>query len=162
MTETFKLVDRLDPIVNTKTIDIDFSNPQIDVSELDIKLKRAYKQFGGYGITANMIGIPYSAIAIGMGDRVECAFNPKIVAESPEKIYMEEGDLLYPGLILKIKRPNEIRVRYTNVDGSTDTAKFSGLTSRIIQHYIDTLNGIHFIKRASKFHLDQARRKIRK
>lgn len=160
MTDIPRLVNRFDPIVHRPSDAIDFSNPQIDIVELEKTLTEALRHYGGFGLSANMIGIPYAAIAIAVGDRIECAFNAKIVAESPDMVYIEEGNILYPGLVVKIKRPAEVRVRFTTATGETNTAKFSGLTSRLVQHYIDMQNGVPFTKRATKFHLDQARRRL--
>ena len=36
--------------------------------------------------------------------------------------------------------------------------RFMGMTSRIIQHELDHLDGITFIERANSFHLEKARK----
>ena len=39
--------------------------------------------------------------------------------------------------------------------------KFDGITARILQHEVDHLNGITFINRAEKYHLDKARKELK-
>jgi peptide deformylase len=36
------------------------------------------------------------------------------------------------------------------------------MTSRILQHEIDHLNGITFLKRADRYHLEQAKKELKK
>jgi peptide deformylase len=71
----------------------------------------------------------------------------------------EEGCLSFPGLFLRIKRPSEIRVRYTTDRGVTDTIKLSGLTARAFLHEIDHLDGVLFVDRVGSLELHRAKRK---
>lgn len=83
-------------------------------------------------------------------------FNPIIVDESTTTSYLDEYSSSYHGLVLNIKRPDTIRIRWTNALGETRTDIFTGITSRIIQRKLDYLNGIDFLSRATKFHRDKA------
>jgi peptide deformylase len=89
-------------------------------------------------------------------------FNPKIVDASSEMVYLEEGCLSYPNLWVKIKRPKKIKVRFTNPDGQTETRVFDGMSARVFQHELDHLDGVLHVKRANKFHLEQARKLAKK
>lgn len=155
------LVNNTDQILYTKTERFDFSNPPIDPSELAHILAQTMIANNGIGLAAPQIGLPYRAFVL-TGKPILCCFNPIIVDTSSEQIYLEEGCLSFPGLIVKIKRPKMIRARYTMPNGETVTNKFIGMTARTFQHELDHLNGIVFTRRANSYHLEQAKKKRRK
>ena len=74
---------------------------------------------------------------------------------------MIEGCLSFPGLFVKVKRPETIVLHWETEEGSECEETFDGITSRILQHEVDHLNGITFIKRANRFHLEQARKQMK-
>lgn len=162
MTEFVRsLVPNTDEILHKKTERFDFSNPPINPMELAHILAQTMIANNGIGLAAPQIGLPYRAFVL-TGKPILCCFNPIIVDTSSEEIYLEEGCLSYPNLIIKIKRPKMIRARYTLPDGTTTTNKFIGMTARIFQHELDHLNGIVFTQRANSYHLEQAKKKRRK
>jgi len=119
----------------------------------------------GIGLSASQLGIMTCAFVIGNPSdpsSVISIFNPSIVDASDSVEVYEEGCLSFPGLFLKVKRPITIRVRYTNYSGSTDTIQFDGLTARGFQHEYDHMNGILFTNRANPYHIDLARRQLKK
>ena len=121
--------------------------------------KGFYGNFGGAYIPEmlypNIKELKEKQIIIGV-------FNPRIVDISSEMVYLEEGCLSYPNLWVKIKRPKKIKVRFTNPDGQTETRVFDGMSARVFQHELDHLDGILHVKRANKFHLDQAKKLAKK
>lgn len=139
----------------------DFNNPSIDPIQLSHDLAETMISSNGMGLAANQIGLRVRAFAIKSNPIIVC-FNPKIVAYGDDQVFLEEGCLSSPGLIIKIKRPDVIRLRYTEPNGNILTKKFQGLTARIIQHEVDHLDGIDFRKRALKFHYEQAMNKLKK
>ena len=92
---------------------------------------------------------------------IEC-FNPKILDESHKKVLMDEGCLSFPGLWLKVNRPEAIEVEYEDVHGSKTTAMMYGLEARIFLHEYDHMEGKDFTDRVSKLKLDIAKRKQKK
>lgn len=152
------LVNNTDQILYTKTERFDFSNPPIDPSELAHILAQTMIANNGIGLAAPQIGLPYRAFVL-TGKPILCCFNPIIVDTSSEQIYLEEGCLSFPNLIVKIKRPKIIRARYTMPNGETVTNKFIGMTARTFQHELDHLNGVVFTQRANSYHLEKARKK---
>jgi peptide deformylase len=153
------LVNQNDPVL-TKLCDVfNFSNPPMDPFELARNLVKTMYDHNGVGLAANQVGIPYRVFAMrGSPENFVC-FNPKIVQPSEMEIILEEGCLTYPGLLVKIKRPQHIRVRLTTPNGETLTKQFTGMTARIFQHELDHLNGIIFYNRANLYHRDQALKK---
>lgn len=147
-------------ILTEPTYPFDFSNPQYDPIDFSNQLTITREALNGLGLAANQVGIPLRVMSIKGID--SCLFNPKIVYSSVEQKLDIEGCLSFPGLIVKIKRAETIRVRYTNALGVTKIYPFNGMTARIIQHEIDHLDGIIFIQRANKYHKDLAMRKWKK
>lgn len=124
-------------------------------------LAEAMLAYDGVGLAANQIGMNHNALAV-RAEQIIVMFNPLVVDSSDDTSYIVEGCLSSPGLFINIKRPNTIRVRYSEPNGNIVTKQFSGLTSRIIQHEIDHLNGVDFSQRATRYHLEQARKKQKK
>jgi peptide deformylase len=142
----------------------DFNNPQMDPVELFETLKETMIANKGIGLAAPQIGIPYQVFVIGNPadpDSVFSVFNPKVVDQSNE-VVMEEGCLTYPGLFVKIKRPHDIRVRFAGHDGNVDTMPMTGYTARAFLHEFDHLQGVTFVRRASKLQLDRAKQQKKK
>lgn len=154
----YELVKESDPILKNEIELFDFKNPQIDPVEISHILAQSMLDKNGIGLAANQIGLSYRVFAIKANPIIVC-FNPRIVDYSEDQIYLEEGCLTYSGLYVKIKRPEVIKVRYTKPNGETITTKFQGLTARVFQHEMDHLNGINFLSRANKYHLEQAKKK---
>ena len=152
------LVDKNNDILYQKTERFDFTNPPIDPSELAHILAQTMIVNNGIGLAAPQVGLPHRAFVM-MGKSIFCCFNPIVVDTSSEQIYLEEGCLTFPGLIVKVKRPKMIRARYTEPNGQTVTKKFIGMTARVFQHELDHLNGILFTQRANSYHLEKAKKK---
>lgn len=142
--------------------DFDFSNPPFDPVEFAQQLVAFMHEKKGLGIAGNQVGVPYKVFAMrGHPENFVC-YNPKIVQESEQTVTLEEGCLSYPGLLVKIKRPEFVRVRFQTPNAETLTKQFIGMTARVFQHEFDHLNGARFYDKANKFHRDQAMRKWRR
>jgi len=156
------LVDAKDPILKTKCEEFDFINPPFDPIEFSKDLIKFIYDNNGLGLAANQVGVPYRIFAMrGAPENFVC-FNPKIVLPSSEQVILEEGCLTYPGLLVKIKRSQHIKVRFRTPNGETLTKTFTGMTARIFQHELDHLDGIEFFSRANKYHREQAFKKWKK
>lgn len=129
-----------DPVLRQPVEKFDFSKPQTDPIALAHQLAETMLANNGMGLAANQCGLNYRVFVI-KSNPIICCFNPIIVDSSSDSAYMEEGCLSYPGLIVKIKRPTLIKVRYTQPNGEVVTDKFSGMTARVFQHELSHLNG---------------------
>jgi len=154
-------IDETNSLIHDEIEKFDFSNPPVDPLKLARDLGDALLSTNGIGLSANQVGLPYRAFVI-KSNPVYVMFNPIIVHETEDKEYMEEGCLSFPNLIIPIKRPKGIRIRFTLPNGKTTTEYFDGLTGRVIQHETDHLNGITFIDRSTKYHLDKAKKHMKK
>ena len=92
------------------------------------------------GMAANMIGELKNIIAINDNGNYILMYNPEIIKH--DGIYeAEEGCLSLNGT-RKTKRYKKIKVRYYDGDFKIKIKTYEGLTSQIIQHEADHLNGI--------------------
>jgi peptide deformylase len=133
----------------------DFNAPPFDPQEFAVKLGEKMIRSNGIGLAAVQVGVPYRIFVVRT-DPVYVCFNPRIVDVSGEELVDEEGCLSFPGMRIKVKRHDELRLRFQNHDGHFVTRKFAGLASRVTQHEYDHLDGILFYNRASHFHRDKA------
>lgn len=136
-----------------------------DAEKIHYTMSKLLTEKKALGCAANQIGINSSYFCFGDPNDLNThvtVFNPKIVDYFGDSVYAEEACLSFPGLWVKIKRPENIRARFSTWDGKTDTLQFGGMSSRVFQHEYDHLFGVTFQKRASIIHLDQAKRKQKK
>jgi peptide deformylase len=156
-----KLVSENDPILFKPAEPWDFTNPPHDPFELAHAMYDLMNESGGIGLAAPQVGIPYRMFVLRSEPKL-AIFNPKIVWSSPQEIEMEEGCLSFPGLGIKVFRPESIRARFMNPNGTTEAHVFKGLTARVFQHEADHLDGICFTSKVSKLKLDMYKRKRKK
>lgn len=136
--------------------DFDFSNPPFDPIEFAQNLVKFVYENNALGLAANQVGVKYKVFAMrGQPENFVC-YNPKIIQPSEQEVVLEEGCLSYPGLLVKIKRPQHIRVRFQTPNGETMTKQFTGITARVFQHEMDHLMGIKFYDLANRFHREKA------
>jgi len=103
----------------------------------------------GVGLAAPQVGRNERVIAIRLlGKRSEqdvrelVMVNPEILERSLKTAVDEEGCLSLPGILLKIERAEEIKVRFCSPKGEELVLVYTDLPARIIQHEVDHLEGI--------------------
>ncbi|OGD69155.1 peptide deformylase [Candidatus Campbellbacteria bacterium RIFCSPHIGHO2_12_FULL_35_10] len=74
--------------------------------------------------------------------------NPKIIDQSTEKEWLDEGCLSVKGIYGKVNRSVSCTIKAYDEKGKIFTQNGFGLISQIFQHEIDHLNGILFIEKA--------------
>ena len=164
-----RLVEETHPILLQKCEPFNFDEPIMDPYELSDELHKVRKDGAGVGLAAPQVGINTQVLVIGMGDFKtegtedynQVFFNPNILSTGEEQIYMLEGCLSYPGLFVKIKRPTDIVMEWWTEEDTRCEEKFSGMTSRILQHEVDHLRGITYLNRAERYHLTKAKKDLK-
>jgi peptide deformylase len=135
-----------------------------EVSDLMFKTMLRY---GGIGLSANQVGLPFNMFVMGdhmsleNGLKLTC-FNPMIISTSMETVVLKEGCLTYPFLFLSLARPRKVVVKYTDEKGDLKEGNLDGQMSRIFQHEYDHMIGRVFTELASKMKLDMAKKKAMK
>jgi peptide deformylase len=121
---------------------------------------------GGIGLAAPQIGVLKQIAVIDpsagkdLGKRI-VLINPTI-GERQGNQRGNEGCLCFPGFVEQITRSMSVVVETRDSSGGVVHLKSEGLLSRALQHEIDHLNGILFIRRMSSLKRELVRRKIRK
>lgn len=158
----YKLREKNDVILKSKCDKFDFLVPPFEPIEFSKNLVETMYFYNGVGLAYNQCVIenkPYAIFAMrGTPENFVC-FNPTIVWYSDAIVDLEEGCLTFPGLFVKIKRPQHIRVRFHTPNGDILTKKFTGLTARIFQHEYEHLQGKLYTDNVSKLKLDMAVKK---
>lgn len=136
--------------------EFDFINPQHDPIDLANKLIQTMNEKNLLGLSAPQIGFDYNVFVLrGAPDAIVC-FNPRVIVVSESKIVLEETCGSFPGLAVKIKRPQQIKVRYQNILGDTHTFTYIGMTARQFLHEMDHINGVNFLSRVHPMLLKRA------
>jgi peptide deformylase len=138
----------------------DLPNPLMDL--LVKRLKMTMKLYGGIGLSANQCGVFERVFVIGTDHFQIACINPKIINKSDDSIKESEGCLSYPGLYLKIDRPNWVDVEFTDETGSLKQLRLDGVTARCFQHELDHMNGIRMVEKVGQVSLQMARQKQEK
>ena len=135
-----------------------------DRKELSEAMFFCMEKFGGIGLSANQVGLPFNMFVAGGHPSIEngmkiTMFNPMIVSAGEEEIMMKEGCLTFPFIFLDVKRPRKVVMKYTDIDGNLQEAQLDGMMSRICQHEYDHMLGRNFTEKVSKFKLKRAMEK---
>ena len=158
----FKLIENTNTAL---TIPLSGCSEDMNRQEMKNNLIETMEHFNGIGLSANQCGVMERVFVmysdVKTRESIAC-FNPKIVTESDEEIFMDEGCLTYPGLWLKVKRPDGIEVTYEDENGEKQEKAMFGLEGRIFQHEYDHMIGTNFTQKVSKLRLDMARKRQKK
>ena len=163
-----KLIPPTDPRVNNAIapfVDDMLKDEDIkDRQELSDAMFESMSKYGGIGLSANQVVLPFNMFVIGGHPSIEkglkmTCFNPMIVSASEETVRMKEGCLTFPFIFLDIERPRKVVVKYTDNKGDLQEAHLDGMMSRIFQHEYDHMLGRNFTEKVSKFKLKRAMEK---
>jgi len=121
---------------------------------------------GGIGLSANQVGIDAQILVMKLhllySKETITIINPQIEALSADTETMPEGCLSHDGLILDIKRPVSVVVKYLDTDEKPCTITLYDIDARCFLHEYDHLCGIEFTDRVSALKLTRARDRIKK
>ncbi len=137
---TTKLKIRLygDPCLRKKSISVKSVGPG-ERMLIKAMLETMYEH-KGIGLAAPQVGINEQIIVVDIGEGPFAIINPKVIKKSGS-VKLEEGCLSIPGVVVNIKRPQKITVRYTNEQNSEIDCECSDLLARAILHETDHLHG---------------------
>ena len=162
MSKICKLIEAENPIMKVR---LSGCSPDLDRDDVEEKLLDSMKNYNGIGLSANQIGIMERVFVmysdVKKRETITC-FNPEIVTKSDTEILMEEGCLTYPGLWLKVKRPDGIEVQYEDKSGEIQHQAMFGLECRIFLHEYDHMEGTDFTEKLSKLRLERAKKRLSK
>jgi peptide deformylase len=157
--------------LHTKSTPFDFSNDSImhyqDLEKFEYDFANFMKNSKGIGLAANQIGLTKRFFCMGYEsfDKMQkpvIMWNPSIVRESKEMTVDTEGCLSFPGVFVKVLRPEKVSVRWENLKGETLMQHLEGYEAKCFQHELDHIDGITFDRRVSKLKWDMAKKKAEK
>ena len=132
-----------------------------DRKELVSGMFELMHRYGGIGLSAIQVGLPFNMFVAGDHQSIEkglklAMFNPVIMTSSDEKVLMKEGCLTFPFLFVNISRPRKVTMKYEDENGDLKEAQLDGMMSRVCQHEYDHQAGILMVQKVSKLKLDMA------
>lgn len=135
-----------------------FANPPTDPIELAKDLYETLMSTDYLGLSAPQVGLPYRVFALRTTPGIVC-FNPRIVDRSTEELMLDEMSMTHKHLVVPVKRPKKIKVRFYLPNAEVKTEVFDGMTARYFMHHLDYLDGIVYTQRANKLHYERALRR---
>ncbi|KVK71484.1 peptide deformylase [Agrobacterium sp. TS43] len=117
----------------------------------------------GVGITAAHIGVKQRVFVLELTPGTVLTYiNPEVVSQSTQTMRHVEGSVSMPGFTDEVERPSEIEVRFQDIAGCEHRQTAGGFHAICIQHEIDQLDGIFWLKRLSKLKRDRLVKKWEK
>ena len=101
---------------------------------------------GRAGVAAPQIGVTLRAFSYNIDDRQGVVFNPVLVAADGEQ-YGEEGCLSVPELWFPTRRSWYAAVEGLDEDGNQIRIEGEELMARCLEHEVDHLDGIVYLRR---------------
>ena len=152
-----RLLMQVAPFIDDTLKEFDFKD-RVDLSKV---MYDTMVKYGGLGLSANQVGLPYRMFVMGGHPQIEdgkvrSVFNPLINDVSKETVNFKEGCLSFPFLFLTINRPKWCSVKYTDQHGKEIEETLHGMNARVFQHENEHMNGYVFTDLVSKFKLKRA------
>jgi peptide deformylase len=117
-------------------------------------------QPGRAGLAAPQIGVPLRVFSYNVDDRLGAVFNPMIVAREGEQ-FGDEGCLSVPELWFPATRSAYVAVEGYDADGQPVRVDGEELMARCLEHEVDHLNGIVYLRRLDRDTRREAMRAVR-
>lgn len=147
--------------------------PAARVDEIDASLQKLIDDMietmyaaPGVGLAANQVGVSkrLMVIDLSVGKRPgQCHvfINAEIIASEGE-VTEEEGCLSIPDFVEVVTRPERVKLRYLDRDGTEREMWGEGLMARAMCHEIDHLEGTLFVDHLRGLKKDRILKKISK
>lgn len=140
----------------------------------------------GIGLAAIQVGVPQRVLVIDLqepdpdAEPEDCGdhgcghdhrpvkndprvfINPEVLESSEELSVYTEGCLSVPEIYADVERPERIRARWQDLDGTVHEEEIEGLLATCLQHEMDHLEGILFIDHLSRLKRQMAIKKLEK
>ncbi len=156
---------------------LEFPDPRLrtvakPVTEVDDKIRQLVDDMfetmydaPGVGLAASPVNVHKRVVVIDVSEDKSqplVFINPEIEVLDPEVSEYDEGCLSVPGFYETVVRPNHIRVKALDRNGTPFEIEPQGLLAVCIQHELDHLNGKLFVDHISPFKRSRIRAKLEK
>ena len=159
---TYKLIENNNPLLS---IPLSGCSEGLNRQEIKDNLIETMEGSAGVGLSANQCGVMERAFVMYSDikkKKIIACFNPQIISEGIEMVTMDEGCLTWPGIWVKIRRPDHIACSFEDENGEFNKVTMMGLECRIFQHEMDHMEGTNFTNRVSKLKMDMAKKRAAK
>jgi peptide deformylase len=112
------------------------------------QMARLMYEGNGVGLAAPQAGVNEMLIVVDIGNGLYKLINPKITEASGSQVN-QEGCLSVPGICIKVKRADKVKVRAQDEYGKPVNIEAQGLLACVFQHEIDHLKGKLIVDYAS-------------
>lgn len=136
-----------DPVLREKTHEV----KKIDeaIKELVKAMEETMHEASGVGLAATQIGVLKKVFVYDAGEGTKVIINPRIVSRDGE-VEDEEGCISVPGVRVKVKRAEKVKIEGQDLEGNPVELEAEGLLARIFQHEMDHLEGKIILDRCSR------------
>ncbi len=126
-----------------------------DIRALASDMLATMREADGIGLAAEQIGRDEAICIIDVPK--EHAYDVEMplvlinleIIEAAGELHEQEGCLSFPDIYIKVHRAKHVTATYTDLDGTRQTVKATGLLGRAIQHELDHLNGVLLVDHMS-------------
>jgi peptide deformylase len=135
-----------------------------DLVTLASDLLETMRAAPGLGITAAHVGIFVRLVVLELEPAREPRFyvNPQILSASGDTMRHVEGSVSMPGATAEVERPRKIHFLYQDLNGLVQEEEAEGFYAVCVQHEIDQLDGIFWLRRLSRLKRDRLVRRWEK
>ena len=138
-----QIVHQPDIFLREPTIEVKFPLTPEDQVIIDQMIDIMYRN-NGIGLAANQVGYARRIFVMDTTSSQAGAMvfiNPVIEKLAKEKLTEEEGCLSCPKKLVEVRRPIYVGLKYFCRHGEEQYKTFYYLSSRVVQHEVDHLNG---------------------
>lgn len=139
-----------------------------EIGELAEDMLETMYDAPGIGLAAPQVGVLKRVLVMdcvkeaGAAPRPMVMVNPSVLWSSEDTSVYDEGCLSIPEHYAEVRRPAEVRVSWTGLDGKLQEEQFSGLWATCVQHEIDHLDGKLFVDYLGPLKRQMITRKMQK
>ncbi len=116
----------------------------------------------GIGLAATQVDVHQKVVVMDVSEDSDTPMvfiNPEIIEATGSQTY-EEGCLSVPGIYAKVKRAEQLVMKYQDIAGEWHELSADGLLAVCIQHELDHLQGIVFLDHLSTLKRKMAMKKL--
>ena len=145
------------PDSRLKTVAQPINEINDDIKQLAADMLETMYAAPGVGLAATQVDHHIQLVVIDVSEDKNqplVLINPEIIEQAGLQTH-EEGCLSVPGIYAKVKRADQVVVKYQDLEGVYQELPADGLLAVCIQHELDHLKGIVFLD-----HLSILKRKL--
>jgi peptide deformylase len=131
------------------------------------RLHDAARSVGAHGLAAAHIGLIEPVVVLRLADATSAdgyavLYNPEVLDKDGQPEEGAEGSVSLPGVEVGILRAPQVRIGFDDAHGVRHERTLSGFEARVVQHEIDQMNGIFFLRRLSRLKRERLLKRLGK